>query len=228
MPDGATAVADQQTGGRGRLGRNFASPEGKGIYYSVLLRPDLPPAEAVNLTAYVAVAVCNGIEEAAGVRPQIKWTNDIVMNGRKVCGILTEMAIEGETAALQYIVTGIGVNVNQTAEDWPEELKAIAGSIAQAVGHPVRRGRLAACLLNALDRVYLDWLAGNHASYLEQYRKDCLTVGREVKLLRSGGEEIATAIGIDDKFGLIVRHPDGREETVTSGEVSVRGLYGYV
>ena len=175
----------QQTGGRGRLGRSFASPEGKGIYYSVLLRPDLPPAEAVNLTAYVAVAVCNGIEEATGVRPQIKWTNDIVMNGRKVCGILTEMAIEGETAALQYIVTGIGVNVNQTAEDWPEELKAIAGSIAQAVGHPVRRGRLAACLLNALDRVYLDWLAGNHASYLEQYRKDCLTVGREVKLLRS-------------------------------------------
>ena len=152
LPDGATAVADQQTGGRGRLGRNFASPEGKGIYYSVLLRPDLPPAEAVNLTAYVAVAVCNGIEEAAGVRPQIKWTNDIVMNGRKVCGILTEMAIEGETAALQYIVTGIGVNVNQTAEDWPEELKAIAGSIAQAVGHPVRRGRLAACLLNALEQ----------------------------------------------------------------------------
>ena len=228
LPDGAAAVADQQTGGRGRLGRNFASPEGKGIYYSVLLRPDLPPAEAVNLTAYVAVAVCNGIEEATGVRPQIKWTNDIVMNGRKVCGILTEMAIEGETAALQYIVTGIGVNVNQTAEDWPEELKAIAGSIAQAVRHPVRRGRLAACLLNALDRVYLDWLAGNHASYLEQYRKDCLTVGREVKLLRSGREEIATAIGIDDKFGLIVRHPDGREETVTSGEVSVRGLYGYV
>ena len=228
LPDGAAAVADQQTGGRGRLGRSFASPEGKGIYYSVLLRPDLPPAEAVNLTAYVAVAVCNGIEEATGVRPQIKWTNDIVMNGRKVCGILTEMAIEGETAALQYIVTGIGVNVNQTAEDWPEELKAIAGSIAQAVRHPVRRGRLAACLLNALDQVYLDWLAGNHASYLEQYRKDCLTVGREVKLLRSGGEEIATAIGIDDKFGLIVRHPDGREETVTSGEVSVRGLYGYV
>lgn len=228
LPDGATAVADQQTGGRGRLGRSFASPEGKGIYYSVLLRPDLPPAEAVNLTAYVAVAVCNGIEETTGVRPQIKWTNDIVMNGRKVCGILTEMAIEGETAALQYIVTGIGVNVNQIAEDWPEELKAIAGSIAQAVGHPVRRGRLAACLLNALDQVYLDWLAGNHASYLEQYRKDCLTVGREVKLLRSGGEEIATAIGIDDKFGLIVRHPDGREETVTSGEVSVRGLYGYV
>ncbi len=228
LPDGAAAVADQQTGGRGRLGRNFASPEGKGIYYSVLLRPDLPPAEAVNLTAYVAVAVCNGIEEATGVRPQIKWTNDIVMNGRKVCGILTEMAIEGETAALQYIVTGIGVNVNQTAEDWPEELKAIAGSIAQAVRHPVRRGRLAACLLNALDQVYLDWLAGNHASYLEQYRKDCLTVGREVKLLRSGREEIATAIGIDDKFGLIVRHPDGREETVTSGEVSVRGLYGYV
>lgn len=228
LPDGTAAVADQQTGGRGRLGRSFSSPEGKGIYYSVLLRPDVPPAEAVNLTAYVAVAVCNGIEAATGVRPQIKWTNDIVMGGHKVCGILTEMAIEGESAALQYIITGIGVNVNQTEEDWPEELREIAGSIAQAVGHPVQRGKLAACLLNALDQVYLDWRDGNRAAYLERYRKDCLTVGREVKLVRPTGEEVAAAIGIDDQFGLIVRHPDGREETITSGEVSVRGLYGYV
>lgn len=229
LPDGAAAVADQQTGGRGRLGRSFSSPEGKGIYYSVLLRPDVPPAQAVNLTAYVAVAVCDGIETATGVRPRIKWTNDIVMNGHKVCGILTEMAIEGESGALQYIVTGIGVNVNQSETDWTEELRPIAGSIAQAIGRPVQRGKLAAELLNALDRVYCDWLAGQRQPYLDQYRRDCLTIGREVKVLRANGEEIvATAVAVDDQFGLVIRHPDGREETVSSGEVSVRGLYGYV
>lgn len=228
LPDGAAAVSNCQTGGRGRLGRNFASPEDKGIYYSVLLRPEVAPAEAVNLTAYVAVAVCDGIEAATGVRPQIKWTNDIIMGGKKVCGILTEMAIEGESGALQYIVTGIGVNVNQQEEDWPEELRPIAGSIAQAVGHPVQRGRLAACLLNALDQVYGRWLNGDRSRCLEQYRKDCLTVGKEVKLVRPAGETVAQAVAVDDRFGLVVRYPDGREETVTSGEVSVRGLYGYV
>lgn len=229
LPDGAAAVADQQTGGRGRLGRSFASPEGKGIYFSLLLRPEVPPAQAVNLTAYVAVAVCDGIEAATGLRPKIKWTNDIIMNDHKVCGILTEMAIEGESGALQYVIPGIGVNVNQSESDWPEELRPIAGSIAQAVGHPVPRGHLAACLLNALDRMYCDWLAGNRRPYLEQYRRDCITLGREVRLVRPGGEErTATAVAVDDQFGLVVRYPDGREETVTSGEVSVRGLYGYV
>lgn len=229
LTDGFAVVADQQTGGRGRLGRSFASPEGKGIYYSALLRPNVPPEQAVNLTAYVAVAVCNGIQTVTGIRPQIKWTNDIVLNQRKICGILTEMAIEGETNALQYIVTGIGVNVNQTEEDWPEALRPIAGSIAQAIGHPVQRGKLAAQLLNALDEVYCNWLAGNRKQYLEQYRKDCLTIGRQVKIVRpDGAETVATAIAVDDQFGLVIRLPDGHEETVSSGEVSVRGLYGYL
>lgn len=228
LPDGSAVIADEQTGGRGRRGRSFSSPSGKGIYFSVLLRPDVAPAEAVDLTAYVAVAVCDGIQEATGLRPQIKWTNDIIMNDHKVCGILTEMSIEGESGALQYVIPGIGVNVNQRAEDWPEELQAIAGSVAQAAGHPVSRGRLAACLLNALDRTYLDWLAGRRQPYLERYRRDCITLGREVRLIRPDGETVAQAVGIDDRFGLVIRHPDGREETVTSGEVSVRGLYGYV
>lgn len=229
LADGTAVVADQQTGGRGRLGRSFVSPQGKGVYTSVLLRPPVPPAQAVNLTAYVAVAVCNGIEAVTGQRPKIKWTNDIVMNNRKVCGILTEMAIEGESNTLQYVIPGIGVNVNQRETDWPEELRDIAGSVAQAVGHPVERGRLAAELLNALDRMYADWLAGRRQPYLEQYRKDCLTIGQEVKLLRADGTEtLATALGVDDQFALIIRRADGREETVSSGEVSVRGLYGYL
>ena len=228
LPDGTAALADCQTGGRGRLGRSFRSAPGAGVYLSVLLRPQVPPEEAVNLTAYVAVAVCDGIEAAAGVRPQIKWTNDLVLGGRKICGILTEMGIEGESGALQYLVTGIGVNANQRAEDWPEELREIAGSIREATGQPVARGRLAACLLNALDEMYERWQAGDRARYLERYRADCLTVGRAVRILTAGREERGLALAVDDRFGLVVRLEDGTERTVTSGEVSVRGLYGYL
>ena len=228
LPHGAALVADRQTGGRGRLGRSFLSPAGKGIYCSLLLRPDVPPAQAVNLTAWVAVAVCDAIEDATGLRPGIKWTNDIIMNGRKVCGILTEMSIEGESGALQHLITGIGINANQSAEDWPEELRDIAGSVAQATGRSVGRGRLAACLLNALERMYDSWLVGDKAPYLERYRRDCVTLGKPVRLIGPAGEEDAFARAIDEDFALIVTMADGTQRRVTSGEVSVRGLYGYV
>lgn len=225
---GTVVIANEQTGGRGRRGRSFESPKDTGIYMSALVRPDLPPAEALNFTAFVAVAICEGIEAATGLKPGIKWTNDIVLGGKKVCGILTEMAIEGESGLLQYIITGIGINVNQSEEDFPEDIRHIAGSLAMAAGEPVRRGRLAAELTNALDRMYEAWIHGG-GDYLERYRAACLTTGKEVKLIRaSGAVEDAFAERVDDDFGLIVRHPDGRREKVTSGEVSVRGLWGYV
>lgn len=228
LPDGTVAVANEQTSGRGRLGRSFQSPADTGIYLSALVRPNIPPAEALNFTAFVAVAICEGIEAATGLRPEIKWTNDIVLNKKKVCGILTEMSIEGESGALQYIITGIGINVNQQEQDFPEDIRDIAGSLAMAAGGPVRRGRLAAEVINALDQMYTAWLNGG-GDYLERYRARCLTVGRPVKLLRANGtQEPAEAIAVADDFGLVVRHPDGREEKVTSGEVSVRGLWGYV
>lgn len=225
---GTVVIANEQTGGRGRRGRSFESPKDTGIYMSALVRPDLPPAEALNFTAFVAVAICEGIEAATGLKPGIKWTNDIVLGGKKVCGILTEMAIEGESGLLQYIITGIGINVNQSEEDFPEDIRHIAGSLAMAAGEPVRRGRLAAELTNALDRMYEAWIHGG-GDYLERYRAACLTTGKEVRLIRaSGAVEDAFAERVDDDFGLIVRHPDGRREKVTSGEVSVRGLWGYV
>lgn len=228
ISDGTAVVANQQTGGRGRLGRSFQSPPDSGVYLSVLLRPDLPPVEALNLTAFVAVAVCEGIQRATGLDPQIKWTNDIVAGGKKVCGILTEMSIEGESGALQYIVTGIGINVSQRPEDFPEDIRDIAGSLSMAAGHPIHRGRLTAEILNALDEMYQAWLSGG-GDYLDRYRSRCLTVGKQVRLLRANGSvESAQAIAVSENFGLVVRHPDGREEVVTSGEVSVRGLWGYV
>jgi len=224
--DGTAIAADEQTGGRGRQGRSFLSPKGKGVYLTMLWKPDIAPAAAVSLTACVAVAVCDGIEAAVGVRPGIKWTNDIVLEGRKLCGILTEMAVEGETGSLQYLITGIGVNANQTEEDFPPELRPIAVSLAQVLGRPVDRGRLCACLINALDDMYGPWLAGS-GDWRRRYREGCLTLGRPVRILRGDRAEEAFAEALDDDLGLIVRHPDGRRETVTAGEVSVRGLFGY-
>jgi BirA family biotin operon repressor/biotin-[acetyl-CoA-carboxylase] ligase len=225
---GTVVVANEQTGGRGRLGRSFRSQPDKGIYLSALLRPDVLPAQALNLTAFVAVAVCEGIEEATGLQPQIKWTNDIVLGDHKVCGILTEMSVEGESGALQHIITGIGVNVNQTEEDFPPELREMATSLRMVKGEAIPRGLLAAEIINALDRMYTAW-TGDGADYLERYRARCLTVGRQVKLLRADGSvQEAQALGVDDDFALVVEHPDSHRETITSGEVSVRGLWGYV
>ena len=224
-PDGTVAVADQQTAGRGRLGRSFQSPPGTGIYISFLLRPDVMPERAVNLTACTAVAVCDAVERACGVRPQIKWTNDIIMERRKTCGIITEMSVEGETGALQYIVVGIGVNVNQALTDFPEELQSIAGSVAMATGEKQDRGRLAAEIVNAMDQMYTAWQAGNWS--VDRYRADCATIGREVRVIRGGDERNAFAEAVDDDFALVVRYEDGTREAVFSGEVSVRGLEGY-
>ena len=150
----------------------------------------------------------------------------MLLSKRKICGILTEMSVEGESGALQYIVVGIGVNVNQALEDFPLELQSMAGSVAMAAGHPVDRGRLAAEIVNAMDAMYADWQAGRWS--VERYRTDCATLGREVRLLRGGQERTAIAEDVDDNFGLVVRYPDGSRETVISGEVSVRGLEGYV
>lgn len=224
--DGTVAVADEQTAGRGRLGRSFQSPPGTGVYITFLLRPQVMPEKAINLTACAAVAMCDAVQATCGLRPQIKWTNDVLLSKRKICGILTEMSVEGESGALQYIVVGIGVNVNQALEDFPPELQNIAGSVAMAAGHPIDRGRLAAEIVNAMDAMYSDWLEGKWS--VERYRSDCATLGREVRLLRNGQERTAIAEDVDDNFALMVRYPDGTRETVISGEVSVRGLEGYV
>ncbi len=224
--DSTPIVANHQTGGRGRLGRSFLSPPNTGIYLTMLYRPQVPPMEAVNLTAYVAVAVCRGIEAACGAHPGIKWTNDIVLGNRKLAGILTEMAVEGETGALQYLVTGIGINVLQQQADFPEELHSVATSLAME-GYSVRRSRLAAEVINALEEMYQHWLHGT-GDYWQEYRSRCLTLGREVCILRGGQSRMALAWDLDRDFGLRVLYPDGQEETVTAGEVSVRGLFGYV
>ena len=226
-PDGLAVLAEGQTGGRGRRGRSFLSPAGKGLYLSVLLRPRCALGQVPALTAWTAAAVCGAVEDLCGLRPGIKWPNDVILEGRKLCGILTELELEADTGELGYVVVGLGLNVSQTEEDFGPEVAPLAISLAQALGCAPRRAEVAAAVLDALDGMYAafpeqreDWLA--------RYRARCLTVGRPVRLLRPGGEEEAFAEKVDDDFALVVRHPDGRRETVSSGEVSVRGLLGYV
>lgn len=226
-PHGTVVLTELQTGGRGRQGKSFSSPAGKGLYLSVLLRPELPPAEVVNLTAWTAVAVCGALEEITGARPGIKWTNDLILHSKKLCGILTEMGLEAESGQLQYVVIGIGINISQTQEDFGAELTPIATSLELALGHPVRRAELAAAVIRHLDRMVLDF-PEQREEYLARYRKDCVTTGHEVRLIQRGESRTAFAECIDEDFALVVRHTDGTRETVTAGDVSVRGLLGYI
>ena len=226
-PEGLAVMAEEQTGGKGRRGRSFQSPKGCGLYLSLLLRPRLEPAAVTDFTAWVAVAVCDGIEAACGIRPRIKWTNDIVLNGRKLVGILTELGLESETNSLQYLVTGIGVNVNHTPEDFSPDIRDMAGSLAMELGHPVRRVELAAAIIRALDRMYRSF-PQDKQRYLDQYRADCLTPGNRVQLVTPVSRQEAYALEIDDQFRLVVELEDGTRKALSAGEVSVRGMYGYV
>ena len=226
-PEGLVVLSEEQTGGRGRLGRTFQSPKGCGLYLSALLRPKLSPQEVTDFTAWVAVAVCEGIQEACGVQPKIKWTNDIVYEGRKLVGILTELGLESETNSLQYLVPGIGINANHRPEDFGPDIRDMAISLAQILGKPVRRSRLAVEVIRALDRMYAGF-PENKGEYLRRYRELCITPGNRVQLITPVSRQEAYALEIDEEFRLVVELPDGTRKALSSGEVSVRGMYGYV
>ena len=171
--------------------------------------------------------MCYAIEAVCGVRPGIKWPNDVILNGRKLCGILTELELEAETAALRYVVVGIGVNVSQTEADFGPEVAPVAISLAQALGKAPRRAEVAQALLDSLDRLYTGF-PQERAQWLERYRAGCLTVGQPIRVLFAAGEREGTALGVEEDFSLRVAWKDGGEEVISSGEVSVRGLLGYV
>lgn len=224
-PNGTVVIANAQTAGRGRLDRSFQSPEGKGIYLSVLLRPEVPMERWATVTALAGVAVCDAVEEICGVRPGLKWPNDPVLGSRKLCGILTELVTDG--AGKPCIVLGIGINVLQTASDFSPEVREIATSIAQELGRPVSRAALIASLIHGLERMNRAFCTGETADYLEAYRRDCVHLGKQVQLISGSARETVEALSIDQDFGLVVRGADGAQWTVRSGEISVRGLYGY-
>ena len=224
-PHGTVVIADRQSAGRGRMGRSFLSPPDRGVYLSVLLRPQLPAAALMGVTGMAAVAVCDAVERAAGVRPGIKWTNDLVLRGRKLGGILTEMTLDGDETAAASLVVGVGINVSHMPEDFSPDVAEIATSLKQE-GYDVPRAALAAAMIGAFYRL-ADELGGDSGTWVEAYRRDCVTLGREVRLLWSAQQEKASALDIDEQFGLVVQRENGEVTTVRTGEVSVRGLYGY-
>lgn len=226
-PDGQVVIAESQHAGRGRYGRSFVSPRGKGIYLSVLFRPHaLQPASAATLAAWVAVSIGNAVQKTCGVHPDIKWVNDLVLNKRKICGILTETTVESETGHIRHVIVGAGLNVNESAEDFPPDLRDTATSLFAETGQRFDRAPIVAQIVRELDALSAAW-PHEKEKFLAAYRQQCVTVGNTVRL--TGKEErIGFAQAIDDNFGLIVRLEDGTQTTVISGEVSVRGLYGYV
>ena len=226
-PHGTVLIADRQTGGHGRMGRSFLSPGGVGIYFSILLRPQCSPMQLMHLTCATAVAICDAVEAAAGFRPGIKWTNDLVFQRKKLGGILTELGLSAN-GTVDYAIIGIGINCCQAEKDFAPEIREIAGSLSMVTGQTIDRCAVAAAMMDALHRMD-QLLLTNKEAILNRYRKDCITIGKEISLLRVG-EEIrhGRAIDMDDAGALIVEFSDGHVETVSSGEVSVRGMYGYL
>lgn len=225
-PHGTVVIAGHQTGGRGRMGRSFHSPAGLGIYLSVILRPECGPGDLMHLTCAAAVAMCGAVEKAAGFRPGIKWTNDLVYGKRKLGGILTELSLNAN-GTVNYAVIGIGINCRHTAADFPPELRNMAGSLSMTAAAPVDTAAVAAAMIEALHHMDQRLLTEKTA-IMDRYRADCVTVGREVSIHRFDEVRHGTAVGIDDDGGLLVRFPDGHTETIAAGEVSIRGMYGYV
>lgn len=224
-PESTVLLADMQTGGRGRMGRSFHSPAGSGIYMSVILRPRCHAQQLMHLTCAVAVATADAIEEATGLRPGIKWTNDLVVERRKLGGILTELALD-KSGCVDYAVIGVGINCCQKSEDFPTELENMATSLQLCTGKPVDRAAVAAAMIRSFER--MNRVLTNPAAFLLQYRADCITIGQSISLLR--GEEVrhGIALNVDDQGALVVKFDNGQVDAVQSGEVSIRGMYGYV
>ena len=217
---GLAFVAGRQTAGRGRMGRSFFSPEDSGVYLSLLLRPDMPADQSTGITACAAVAVAETLEELSGRKVGIKWVNDLLVEGKKVCGILTEASLDCENGQLSYAVVGIGVNALEPAGGFPEELRDIAGAVFPERSLPELRCRLAA---EILDRLWRYCGGETLQDCFNAYRSRSLVLGQEVELLSPGKEpERALVLDLERDYALRVRLSDGSERRVLSGEVRVR------
>ncbi len=222
--DGTLVVALEQSAGKGRRGRSWVSARGSGVWMSLLLRPDFMPEDASMLTLIAAMAVREGIRQTAGLEGQIKWPNDVVLNGKKVCGILTEMSTEMEW--IRYVVIGIGINVNM--REFPEEIRETATSLALCADKTIRCAELIAAVAGTWEYYYKKFLKTRDFSLLmEEYNQMLVNVDREVKVLAPKGEYTGISRGINERGELLVE-TNQELRTVLSGEVSVRGIYGYV
>ena len=224
-PDGSLYVADNQSKGKGRRGRNWVSPKGKDIFFTLLLRPDLAPEDASMLTLVAALAGVNAAGRYTGADFQIKWPNDIIINGKKICGILTEMSLE--MSEIDYVIVGIGWNLNRTEFD--EDIKSMASSVLLETGHPVNRAGFLAVFVEEFMALYSRFLEQRDLGFcMGDYNRRLINIGREVKVIQKQEEFIYLSKGINERGELLVEDKQGNQKTILSGEVSVRGLYGYV
>lgn len=220
---GTVLVAKSQTGGRGRMGRSFLSPSG-GVYLSVILRPNCTPDKLMHLTCAAAVAGCQAVERTSGICPDIKWTNDLVYGKKKLGGILTELALDSK-GNVDYAIIGIGINCEKPT-GFPAELQGTVTSV-QEISGICSTEILTANLIESLWKMDIMLLSGKQ-TIMDSYRRHCITLGKEIKVIQGDSVDYGMAIDLNEDGGLLVRFSDGREKFVTSGEVSVRGMYGYL
>ncbi len=224
IEEGTVIVSEEQTSGRGRLGRSWVSPKSSGIWMSIILKPNISPMMASRVTLIGAAAVHKALEEI-NIDAKIKWPNDIVLNNKKLCGILTEMS--GEMDKLNYIVMGIGLNVNE--EDFSDELKNIATSLKIEKNEHINRKELFGKILNNFEILYDEFKNhGNIASTVNICRKNSLLLGKEVRVINGMKTVTVKVLDLDEDGELLVEYEDKSKGKIISGEVSVRGLYGYV
>lgn len=217
-PEGTVVISEQQTAGKGRLGRQFLSPPKTGLYMSLVLRPRFSAQESLSITTAAAVAVAQAVEEVSGREAQIKWVNDVYLEGKKICGILTEASLNFENGGLEYAVLGIGINVKEPEGGFPGELARVATAVFREECGDETRCRLAACVVNRFFAIY-DQLP--EKGFLEEYRRRSFLTGKEVTFTADGRERNGLVEGIDDEARLIVTVEGGREY-FSAGEVQLK------
>ncbi|NLY76919.1 MAG: biotin--[acetyl-CoA-carboxylase] ligase [Tissierellia bacterium] len=224
--EGTVIIAEEQTQGKGRLSRKWLSPKGKGLWFSILLKPDLE-ADKVYKTTLIGAAAVNEALKDMGIKSYIKWPNDIIVEGKKVCGILTEMSWGRDR--VNYVVMGIGINVNLEAEDFDDEIREKATSLKIVTGKEIERNRLLASILNQVEKLYTPFKErGDLKETIQICRRESILIGKDVRLIRGDSEEIGKVLDIDEQGQLVVEYADGKIEKVLSGEVSIRGREGYI
>jgi BirA family biotin operon repressor/biotin-[acetyl-CoA-carboxylase] ligase len=218
--EGTVIIADAQKGGKGRMGRVWSSPPGINLYCSVVLRPTVKPYQAPQLTFLSAVAVARAIELTTELKPEIKWPNDVLISGRKVAGLLNEMS--AETDGINFVILGIGVNLNMQAAQFPADLRTPATSLLLEQGRAVGRAQFAATMLMELDRLYGDFLQHGFGPVREEWQQRCNANGREVSVSDGAAETMRGSFaGIDGEGAMLVRLPNGSVERILSGDVRV-------
>ncbi len=224
-PHGTVIVAERQTFGRGRVGKQWQSDNSSGLWFSIVVRPDLEPERIQIITLAASVAVVEGIRKELGINCGIKWPNDIILDSSKLGGILTELS--AEPGHVNYVVVGIGINVNQSLSDFDTDLQNKATSIYINTGKQYSRVRLLGSILSSFEEIYRMFLEGRAEEIIERWSRYSITIGKEVKIVSKDTEYIGTAQSIASDGKLVVKCKDGKTINVSAGEVQVRGLLGY-